>query len=627
MQPRLERTREVTPLLRTRSPKVHRQRKSVVGFKEAPNRERSRIGRNIEGNRPLEARAEENGRREINLPPLLAAHLGRNKDGQPSQSSLTSGAIRMQKWQMLVACHMFTYTLKDSARIWWNSKKECSILNYKDLKAKFRSHFSQQKRFTKMHLAVQSIKQRKGESVRAFATRYTDDTLQILGLHEDQRIFGFIHGVKARNLVEHLSTYLPSTYKGLMEKTYTWIEAREFATNGALNDHRDNSKSPSKSSKENLSIEKLRIQIKEAVRSCQLSHIVKGIKKERTKTSDSQRGEKKEKRTTTAETHILMRNQEEARTRNNISKNTTFEGREIKFPLVTKGSNSSALVIIKAKIFRREVGRVDMDSGSSCEVIYEHCFLKMKPSIQAFKVDSQVPLVGFLREKSWAIGEVLLEIMIGNAPLTRSETLNFIIVRSNSPYNMPLGRTAMQKIGMYIFSLRYRFRNPFSSTTMADENPIQTLGDYSKPSHEGYMNTIELPVGNNMVPLRSDTIRLVQNGCSFYGLLSKFESDFKQQQSEMTNKIDTMLKAITDRIEDMLSVMVKNPKLGATLVLPARSYPTVDPQCSSHPSNSINDIKTHFKETIISQTSLQQPEIEIEPLQPEEPKTTLEDEF
>ncbi|GKF06619.1 zinc finger, CCHC-type containing protein, partial [Tanacetum coccineum] len=30
---------------------------------------------------------------------------------------------------------------------------------------------------------------------------------------------------------------------------------------------------------------------------------------------------------------------------------------------------------------------------------------------------------------------------------------------------------------------------------MGDENPIRTLGDYSKSSHEGYMNTIELPVG------------------------------------------------------------------------------------------------------------------------------------
>ncbi|GJT39316.1 hypothetical protein Tco_0939181 [Tanacetum coccineum] len=34
---------------------------------------------------------------------------------------------------------------------------------------------------------------------------------------------------------------------------------------------------------------------------------------------------------------------------------------------------------------------------------------------------------------------------------------------------------------------------------MGDENTIRTLGDYSKPSHEGYMNTIELPVGNSVI--------------------------------------------------------------------------------------------------------------------------------
>nr|GEU32173.1 MAK10-like protein [Tanacetum cinerariifolium] len=48
-----------------------------------------------------------------------------------------------------------------------------------------------------------------------------------------------------------------------------------------------------------------------------------------------------------------------------------------------------------------------------------------------------------------------------------------------------------------------------------EENPIRTLGDYSRPSHEGYRNTTELPDGKNMVPLRSDTILLVQIGCSF----------------------------------------------------------------------------------------------------------------
>ncbi|GKE92479.1 DNA-directed DNA polymerase [Tanacetum coccineum] len=53
--------------------------------------------------------------------------------------------------------------------------------------------------------------------------------------------------------------------------------------------------------------------------------------------------------------------------------------------------------------------------------------------------------------------------------------------------------------------------------------------------------------------------------------LSKFEADFKQQQSEMTNKIDTLLKAITDRLAVSLpSDTVKNPKLSTSLVLSAR---------------------------------------------------------
>ncbi|GJU22763.1 MAK10-like protein [Tanacetum coccineum] len=55
--------------------------------------------------------------------------------------------------------------------------------------------------------------------------------------------------------------------------------------------------------------------------------------------------------------------------------------------------------------------------------------------------------------------------------------------------------------------------------------------------------------------------------------LSKFEADFKQQQSEMTNKIDTMLNAITDRIAGTLpSDTVKNPKLGTHPVLFAHKY-------------------------------------------------------
>ncbi|GKD75874.1 hypothetical protein Tco_1334156 [Tanacetum coccineum] len=89
-----------------------------------------------------------------------------------------------------------------------------------------------------LHLFKGAIRMQKwampkdGESTRDFVTRYTDETLYILGLHEEQLISRFVHGMRTRNLVDFLSTDLPTTYKGLMERTYTWIEAKEVVTNG-----------------------------------------------------------------------------------------------------------------------------------------------------------------------------------------------------------------------------------------------------------------------------------------------------------------------------------------------------------------------------------------------------------
>ncbi|GJU29062.1 hypothetical protein Tco_1172651 [Tanacetum coccineum] len=72
---------------------------------------------------------------------------------------------------------------------------------------------------------------------------------------------------------------------------------------------------------------------------------------------------------------------------------------------------------------------------------------------------------------------------------------------------------------------------------MGDADPIRTLGDYFKTSHKGYKNTIELPVGNNVVPLRSETIRLVQNECSFYELWSE---DPNQHLKDFLKLVDSL---------------------------------------------------------------------------------------
>ncbi|GJY57457.1 MAK10-like protein [Tanacetum coccineum] len=93
----------------------------------------------------------------------------------------------------------------------------------------------------------------------------------------------------------------------------------------------------------------------------------------------------------------------------------------------------------------------------------------------------------------------------------------------------------------------------------------------------------------------------------------------------------TVLKTITDRMDGaLLRDTVKNPKLNVNStspVLSARSYPIVDPQCSSHPSTSINAVKTCSKEASHSQTNQLQTGIGSGTQRTEEPKPTLEDEF
>ncbi|GJR40269.1 hypothetical protein Tco_1215953 [Tanacetum coccineum] len=118
---------------------------------------------------------------------------------------------------------------------------------------------------------------------------------------------------------------------------------------------------------------------------------------------------------------------------------------------------------------------------------------------------------------------------------------------------------------------------------MGDENPIRTLGDYSKPSHKGYRNTIELPAGNNVVPLRSDTIRLVQNGCSFHGLRSEDPNQHLKDFLKLVDLLDLDGKN-RERIAIGLNVFQQDPSPHGRILLPdslLNSFPREGPQKSA----------------------------------------------
>jgi hypothetical protein len=82
--------------------------------------------------------------------------------------------------------------------------------------------------------------------------------------------------------------------------------------------------------------------------------------------------------------------------------------------------------------------------------------------------------------------------------------------------------------------------------------------------------------------------------------LTKFEADFKQKQSEMTNKSDTLLKILNDRdLGALPSDTVKNPKLNVYSISSVLSL-------SSCPQYfSVNALSTCFKQTTVLQKDQQ----------------------
>ncbi|GJR24631.1 hypothetical protein Tco_0973158 [Tanacetum coccineum] len=281
-------------------------------------------------------------------------------------------------------------------------------------------------------------------------------------LHKEQRISDFVHGLRTRSLVEYLSTDLPSTYKGLMEKTYTWVEAREVATNDASNDRRDSFEWSNKSSWDNNRGQKNKDRFSpyRGPNHGLLPSLLKSPK-EILATEKAARSfepplkmfRSKRMRDTSKYCHF---HEDYEYDTNNCRHLRTQIQEAVNSGELLKKERTKPFDTTRGKVKRIKVLHSLKNPylcGSSCEIIYEHCFKKHNPTIKAARVDLKTPLVGFSGERSWSVGEVPLEITIGDSPFSRTETLNFVIVKSDSSHNMLLGRTAMQRMGIVVLTI------------------------------------------------------------------------------------------------------------------------------------------------------------------------------
>ncbi|GJY17189.1 reverse transcriptase domain-containing protein [Tanacetum coccineum] len=72
--------------------------------------------------------------------------------------------------------------------------------------------------------------------------------------------------------------------------------------------------------------------------------------------------------------------------------------------------------------------------------------ISLRPEVKSQMVLATIPLIGFSGEIIWPIGQISLLVKIGDEEHFTSTWMNFMVVRSPSPYNRIIGRPGVRKI-------------------------------------------------------------------------------------------------------------------------------------------------------------------------------------
>ncbi|GJX64205.1 reverse transcriptase domain-containing protein [Tanacetum coccineum] len=138
-------------------------------------------------------------------------------------------AAQVERWAMPTWCHMFNSTLIGAARVWFDELPRESIDGYKDLKAAFLAYFMQQKKYVKDPVKIHNIKQRDGETIEEFMERFKVETGRMKGAPECMRISGFMHGVNNLELTKRLNEHVSKTMEEMMITTTAFIRGEAAA--------------------------------------------------------------------------------------------------------------------------------------------------------------------------------------------------------------------------------------------------------------------------------------------------------------------------------------------------------------------------------------------------------------
>ncbi|XP_025684690.1 uncharacterized protein [Arachis hypogaea] len=156
----------------------------------------------------------------------------------------------------------------------------------------------------------------------------------------------------------------------------------------------------------------------------------------------------------------------------------TIQSRKDKEPDITISFNQTDFksaspnlddpVVISIQVGELLVRKTLLDPGSSADVLFYSTFTKMKLSEKLIQLSSG-ELIGFSGERVPIMGHIWLKTTMGEIPMSKSIDIQYLIVNCYNPYNIILGRPALNIFRAVVSTLHLCVKFP------VQENKIATV--------------------------------------------------------------------------------------------------------------------------------------------------------
>nr|GEU87953.1 reverse transcriptase domain-containing protein [Tanacetum cinerariifolium] len=165
---------------------------------------------------------------------------------------------------------------------------------------------------------------------------------------------------------------------------------------------------------------------------------------------------------------------ESDRKRKTIMTDEKWMNVHIIFPPVLARDLSEEALVVEAKVEGYLVRRIHIDEGASIEIMSEHCFNLLHPSIRSRLVETQTTISGFSGEQVKLLGKIELDVCFGGSGRCRRAILIFTIIPAPSPYNIILGHPGLKQLRAITSTIHgmMKFPTPWVVATLLSQTPV-----------------------------------------------------------------------------------------------------------------------------------------------------------